>query len=128
MHTSGCCVGFALSKRVLGVMPTGPGFETCEIRPCPGDLAWARGAYPTPKGDLHVEWQTDDGGIELKADLPEGIAATVVLDRSTSQQGVLRHDGRTVALDSGGLPRNLEVSAHQVRALGVTGSTMIALR
>ena len=128
VHTSGCCVGFALSKRVLGVMPTGPGFETCEIRPCPGDLAWARGAYPTPKGDLHVEWQTDDGGIELKADLPEGIAATVVLDRSTSQQGVLRHDGRTVALDSGGLPRDLEVRAHQVRALGVTGSTVIALR
>ena len=128
VHTSGCCVGYALSKRVLGVMPTGPGFATCEIRPCPGDLEWARGAYPTPHGDVHVEWRADKGSIELSVDLPHGVAATVVLDRPTSNRQIIERDGETVRLDVSRLPPDLEVTPDQVRIGPLTGSQVIALR
>ena len=127
MHTSGCCVGYALSKRVLGVMPTGPGFETCEIRPCPGDLVWARGAYPTPQGDLHVAWQADDAGIELELELPVGVTATVVLERPAAGRGNLQRDGETVALGGTHLPPDLEVIRDQVRIRDVTGAHVLAL-
>ena len=128
VHTSGCCVGYALSKRVLGVMPTGPGFATCEIRPCPGDLEWARGAYPTPHGDVQVEWRADKGSIELSLDLPHGVAATVVLDRPTSNRQIIERDGETVRLDVSRLPPDVEVTPDQVRIGPLTGSQVIALR
>ena len=128
VHTSGCLVGYALSKRVLGVMPTGPGFETCEIRPCPGDLEWARGAYPTPTGDMHVAWQADDAGIEVRLELPAGVAATVVLDRPAEGRGVLQRDGETVALGGTHVPPDLELTRDQVRIRDVTGSHELALR
>ncbi len=113
---------------MLGVVPTGPGFATCEIRPCPGDLAWARGAYPTPHGDVQVEWRADKGSIELSVDLPDGVAATVVLDRLTSHRQVIDRDGEAVRLDVSRLPPDLEVTPDQVRIGPLTGSQVIALR
>jgi len=45
-----------LTNFVLGVTPTGPGFQTWTIKPIPGDVTWARGLVPTPKGPLSVYW------------------------------------------------------------------------
>lgn len=47
---------------VLGVTPTKPGFKGWNVRPVPGDLAWARGAVPTPSGAISVQWQMAGGG------------------------------------------------------------------
>ena len=98
VHTSGVLVGYAISKRVLGVMPTGPGFEMCEIHPHVGDLEWARGAYPTPKGDLRVEWQKTNGKLSLQTEVPEGIEAEIVLDRSPDSRQTFSHAGMSTDL------------------------------
>jgi len=39
-----------LMEEVLGIQPTGAGFSTVDIRPDLVDLAWAKGAEPTPRG------------------------------------------------------------------------------
>ncbi|HEU5149271.1 MAG TPA: hypothetical protein VFU19_02170 [Iamia sp.] len=44
-----------LSTRVLGVTPAEPGFAVAAVEPALGDLAWARGAVPTPAGLLSVD-------------------------------------------------------------------------
>ena len=44
-----------LLVRTLGVTPAEPGFARARVAPRLGDLAWARGALPTPRGLLRVE-------------------------------------------------------------------------
>jgi alpha-L-rhamnosidase len=46
----------ALSSLVLGIQPVSPGYATWRIQPRPGDLQWAEGRAPTPKGPIDVAW------------------------------------------------------------------------
>jgi len=57
-----------LLVRTLGVAPAEPGFGRARVAPRLGDLAWARGAVPTPEGLLHVEVR--DGRVQVESPLP----------------------------------------------------------
>ena len=59
-----------LSRYVLGVRPTAPGFGAVQIAPQLGDLEWAEGVVPTPRGDIRIELDAKAGG---KAIVPAGI-------------------------------------------------------
>jgi hypothetical protein len=76
----------ALSNYVLGVMPTGPGFTTWSIKPIPGDLKWARGVVPTPKGPIEVNWNrnADFGLFYLSATAPDGTSGIISVPVSNS--------------------------------------------
>jgi alpha-L-rhamnosidase len=83
-HTS-LCHGWSaapvmvLPAYVLGVRPTGPGFERFEVRPRPGDLAWARGRVPTPRGDVVVAWDRRGArGFRCDVTVPPGTRAIFV--------------------------------------------------
>ena len=99
-HTGGVQTGYMLSKHVLGVMPTGPGFETCAIRPRPGGLEYARGTYPTPKGDIRIDWQQNDKVFRLSIVLPDSIKADVVLSQDLGVWHELKHNSKMIELDS----------------------------
>ncbi|MBM4149845.1 MAG: hypothetical protein FJ224_12515 [Lentisphaerae bacterium] len=60
-----------LSRYVLGVKPTAPGFGRVSLMPQLGDLQWAEGVVPTPRGDIRIELDAKTGG---KAIVPSGIA------------------------------------------------------
>ena len=63
-----------LLRYVLGVKPLEPGFERVRVRPQLGDLRYAKGAVPTPRGLLRVEAERQpDGSVRVKIDAPEGI-------------------------------------------------------
>ena len=66
-----------LTERVLGVQPTGSGFQTAEIMPDLGGLAWAEGSVPTPYGLLHVRAEKTAGKMTLTLTIPPGVTATV---------------------------------------------------
>ncbi len=100
VHSGGVLTGTVLLARILGVMPTGPGFSTCEIRPRPGGLEWARGVHPAPQGDIEVAWQQRNGAFELQVTVPDGVAADVVLPRTDPAQSALVIDGRTTSLEA----------------------------
>lgn len=68
-----------LSERVLGVRPTGGGFKTAEIAPDLGDLRWAEGDVPTPRGPIHVRADKANGGLTARITLPPGVDARVTL-------------------------------------------------
>ena len=63
-----------LSEHVLGIRPTAPGFARVRIEPHLGDLAWAKGTFPTPRGLIRVAHRRlADGTIESEIDLPVGV-------------------------------------------------------
>jgi alpha-L-rhamnosidase len=63
-----------LSQHVLGVQPLEPGFARARVVPNLGNLEWAEGQYPTPKGPIVVRHQRlEDGSIESTVEVPEGI-------------------------------------------------------
>ncbi|KAF7920204.1 uncharacterized protein EAE97_011545 [Botrytis byssoidea] len=70
----------AMSNYVLGVIPTGPGFSTWSIKPYPGDLKWAKGQIPTPKGPINVDWSfTTSGWFVMSVAAPVGTSGSVSL-------------------------------------------------
>ena len=80
-----------MSQRVLGVEPTAPGFTTMRIRPHVGDLTWAKGKVPTPRGDVEISWKWAEGKIFLDATIPDGAEAEVVLPAKTVRVKAGRH-------------------------------------
>ncbi|MBQ7258016.1 MAG: family 78 glycoside hydrolase catalytic domain [Abditibacteriota bacterium] len=62
---------YFLSSFILGIKPAEPGFKKAIINPHFGDLKWARGSYPTPHGNIKVEWKKlENGEYDIKVDSP----------------------------------------------------------
>ncbi len=68
---------YHLSAGVLGVRPTAPGFKTFEVLPHPGDLKWAKGAYPTPEGEVEVSWTLAGEEMQISVVAPPGLTGTL---------------------------------------------------
>lgn len=69
----------ALTHQLLGARPTSPGYATWEVRPHPGDVAWAQGQLPTPRGALMVSWQNSADGFTVTVKVPAGTRGTLAL-------------------------------------------------
>lgn len=76
-------------EEVLGIQPAAAGFSTVDIRPDLLDLAWAKGAEPTPKGPLKVDVRRDGEGLALAIDVPEGVVARVSLPVASTDSQVM---------------------------------------
>ena len=75
---------------VCGINPGSPGFATVRIEPFLGDLEFAEGKMPHPKGEIKVGLQkTATGGLSAEIELPEGL------------NGTLRWKGKEAVLKSG---------------------------
>ncbi|GAA4507332.1 hypothetical protein GCM10023191_065620 [Actinoallomurus oryzae] len=55
-----------LTTRVLGVQPTAAGFASYAVVPHAGDLKWAEGTVPTPRGNITASWRNDGHGFRLE--------------------------------------------------------------
>ncbi len=74
---AGAAPVMALSRGVLGVEPTEPGYRVCTIAPQRCGLEWVRGAVPTPTGVIEVEWHGERGAVTL----PQGVSARLAHNR-----------------------------------------------
>lgn len=59
---------------VLGVRPTAAGFTRCRFAPKSVGLDHAKGAIPTPHGDLHVAWWRRGDLFDASLTVPPGVA------------------------------------------------------
>lgn len=64
---SGGAAVVLLSRGMLGISATAPGFVRCRIAPNRGDVAWVKGQMPTPHGVIRIEWDGVQGVLELPA-------------------------------------------------------------
>ena len=72
-HAWGALALYELPSVVLGIRPSAPGFSEIDFNPKPGHLKHAEGSVITPRGRASVSWTTENGGLEVKASIPEGI-------------------------------------------------------
>ena len=101
-HTSLChgwsaAPAMVLPARVLGVMPLRPGFEVFEVRPRTGDLDWARGKVPSPRGTIEIEWETGAGRPLLSICVPDGTSARVSWpSKGAKDRRIAKVDGKRI--------------------------------
>ncbi len=63
-----------LTEHVLGIQIVEPGCKVIKITPHLGDLQWAEGTFPTPKGVLTVRHEKrTDGTVKTTVQAPKGI-------------------------------------------------------
>ncbi len=90
-HAWSAAPAFALPSYVLGVRPLEPGFARFEVRPFLGDLRWAKGVVPTPRGEVKLSLQRDGDQVVLELTVPGDTEALVV--GKTFGPGVHRIEG-----------------------------------
>jgi hypothetical protein len=93
-HAWGAAPANLLPRYVLGAEPLGPGWRPARIAPRTGNLKYAKGKVPTPRGPIHIQWRTGDS-FQLSLQLPEGMAAQVDLPMVGQAKKVLL-DGKPV--------------------------------
>ena len=86
----------ALTEYVLGVTPETPGFARVHLAPHPADVAWAKGAVPTPHGAVHVYWRYGAEG-----DFVETVHAPMPGTITVPFGGLATLDGKKIASRSG---------------------------
>ena len=79
---------YLLPAHVLGVQPAEPGFASVVIEPQLGDLKWAEGTVPTPKGLIRLRWD-------------RGPAMTGSVTLPAGMHGEVKLAGRKIALKPG---------------------------
>jgi hypothetical protein len=92
----------ALSQYVLGVVPATPGYASWLIAPEPGDLEWAQGVVPTPRGPIAIRWRKSDRDHDRDVDsfvltmsAPRGSTGTVAIPMLGHRHSIAC-DGRLV--------------------------------
>ena len=81
-----------LSRDVLGIKSDGPGFKQCRIDvPDLESIDWAKGVFPSVRGDIAVHWRKEGRQLTVDVDLPAGLKTTIAVARDTH--------GRVVTLD-----------------------------
>ncbi|HEX4786976.1 MAG TPA: alpha-L-rhamnosidase C-terminal domain-containing protein [Actinospica sp.] len=86
----------ALSGYVLGVQPATAGYATWTVQPHTGDLSWAQGQVPTPRGAIDVSWTVQNGRLSLTVSAPAGTAGTIAVPTNGAKGLVVKVDGHTV--------------------------------
>ncbi|KAK1705656.1 alpha-L-rhamnosidase [Colletotrichum lupini] len=85
-----------LSRYVLGIQPTAPGFAEWKVEPQTLGLEWAKGRYPTVRGDIVVDWRFEGGMLRMGADSPTGSKGTIYLPEplvTSLEESVIRVNG-----------------------------------
>jgi alpha-L-rhamnosidase len=93
VHSGGCGVAWILSKYVLGVQPLTPGYGRCRIEPGLGDLQWARGAVPTVRGEIGIDWRRSGPQVVLEVSLPEGLDTELAVPWDGGENLEIAHNG-----------------------------------
>ena len=96
-HAWGAAPANLLPRHILGAQPRTPGWTTATIRPCPGNLKFARGKVPTSRGTIEIDWTNDDS-FKLSLSLPEGVSAILQLPAT--------EDSKSVFVDGKSAPAN----------------------
>lgn len=82
--TASLCHGFSttplyqLSTELVGVQPTSPGFATFRLAPQLGDCSFAKGVFPTVRGDIAVAWDVRGADLAVEVSVPDGCEGELI--------------------------------------------------
>ncbi len=90
---------YQLPSKVLGITPLERGFDVIGVKPAFGDLKWARGKVPTPKGVVHAGWSQDISASELTFSIPGNCRAIADIPLARIKNGSIIVNNEIVWLD-----------------------------
>ncbi|MEM6778357.1 MAG: family 78 glycoside hydrolase catalytic domain [Planctomycetota bacterium] len=86
-HAWGAAPANLLPRHVLGLQPQVAGGTRMLVRPCVGELSFAKGRVPGHPGHTDVAW-TNQGRFSMELSLPDGVVADLNLPASEESVGV----------------------------------------
>ncbi|MCI0718181.1 MAG: family 78 glycoside hydrolase catalytic domain [Acidobacteria bacterium] len=78
-----------LTTYVLGVRGVTAGFGDFVVEPHPAGLEWARGVFPSVKGDIHVSWRSSVEEFRIEGSLPTATTASVLIPAQSGKKASL---------------------------------------
>ena len=82
-HAWSSSPNYDLLATVIGIEPACEGFKNVKIEPHLGNLKYAAGVFPHPKGNIKAEFQNKEGKIRGKITLPKGLTGKFIFGRKT---------------------------------------------
>ena len=76
-HAWSCGPAFHLSRSILGVRPSHPGWRRFAFRPFAGGLDSVEGRVPTPHGPIEIAWTRDGDNLDARITVPTGALGCV---------------------------------------------------
>jgi len=102
-HAWGAAPANLLPRKVLGVEPLQPGYARILIRPHLGNLAWAGGRVPTPRGPVALRFETDPKWFRATVEIPPGTTARLELPAMAGAKATLDGQAANAAQEHGRL-------------------------
>ncbi|MBE7536874.1 MAG: alpha-L-rhamnosidase N-terminal domain-containing protein [Opitutaceae bacterium] len=107
----------ALTRWLAGLDPVAPGQAEFSLRRPPGALKDISAVWPTPRGDLHVDWSSE----ALTVNVPAGTAVLLDTVSLNASSGSLTVDGTRTNAEAGVL--QLSPGLHHLQYTSVTGTS-----
>ena len=98
-HAWGSAPANIIIKKLMGVEPLTPGFETIRIKPSIGSLTFAKMKTTTIKGEVAVSFQKSSAGQIWDIQIPGATTATLYLPKMGNNKSVCL-DGKLMSLQS----------------------------
>jgi len=128
VHSGGVGPAWTLSKHVLGVYPVGPGFQKCRVEPATDGLEWARGVFPSVRGNIRVDWKKEGRQLSYDIALPADLETELTLPRDPTQNLLVSHNGKRYEIRAGAKAvRGLVLSENKVGVKVVGGNHRLEL-
>ncbi|MGW5364050.1 family 78 glycoside hydrolase catalytic domain [Actinopolymorpha pittospori] len=87
-HGWGAQAAVDVLEFLLGVRVTTPGAATVEVAPPRCALTYARGAVPTERGVVSVDWERSGEEFRVQVEVPANVVATVRLPQPNGDEAV----------------------------------------
>ena len=103
-HPWGAVGLLAIQNYILGIKPLKPQHELIQIKPLwfADKLTFAKGVYPTDKGDISVDWNYSNGSYTLKINIPVNVTARVYVPKCSKAGNSVSYDStETNAVEKG---------------------------
>lgn len=88
-HAWGAAPANILPRKLLGIEPLQPGYARILIRPQPGNLAWAEGRVPTPRGPVALRIEQSETTCRLMVEIPPNTTARIELPAKAGAKAML---------------------------------------
>lgn len=73
-----------LPQKVLGAEPLEAGWKSFRVKPNPGNLTWAKGTIPSPKGNININWKKQPGVFSMDISIPKNSKGVVYIPSSVN--------------------------------------------
>jgi hypothetical protein len=84
-HAWSALLLYEYPAKILGVYPVEPGYQVIGVKPQGLYLGRASGKVCTPRGEVSVSWEYQDGVFSICGSLPEGVKGKLTLPDGTER-------------------------------------------